>query len=182
MAKTKQPVTEREYIINLRSEIHKVPRYRRTPKAVKAVKEFIAQHMRVPDRDLKKVKLSKWLNQELWFRGIQNPITKVKVKAKKEGDNIIVDLAEYPDKIKFAIAREEKSKKTAEKIKSEKKKEEPEKKESTAEEKKEEKEKEEAVKEAEKEMSKTKAKEQKHLTKPKHTKTERMVRKTMPAG
>ena len=63
MAKTKQIPVEREYIINLRREIMKVPRYKRTPKALKAIKEFIAKHMRVAERDIKKVKIDKWLNR-----------------------------------------------------------------------------------------------------------------------
>ena len=121
MAKTKQTPVEREYIINLRREIMKAPKYKRTPKAVKAVKQFIAKHMRIPERDVKKVKIDKWLNQELWFRGIQNPPTKIKVKAKKQGENVIVSLAEIPEILKFKIAREEKSSKEAEKIKKDKK-------------------------------------------------------------
>lgn len=177
MAKTKSTANEREYIINLRREIMKVPRYRRTPKAIKAIKQFIAKHMRVPDRDLNKVKLSKYLNQEMWFRGIQNPLTKIKVKVRKEGENIIVDLADIPEKIKFQMQRDAKSKQTAEKIKSEKKSEKPE--EKTAEEKVEETEKEESGKEAELKSSDLQAKEQKHIQKMKPEKTPKIQRKAL---
>jgi len=146
---TKKQAEEREYIINFRREVMKVPRHKRTPKAVKAVKEFIAQHMRIPERDLKKVKIDRWLNQELWFRGIKSPVTRIKVKAKYEGENVRVELAELPDKLKFAKAREEKRKTEAEKVKKTK---EPEKKEpetaKTEDEKKEEQEKEQATAEA----------------------------------
>ena len=195
MAKNKTIPVEREYIINLRREIMKVPRYRRTPKAIKAIKQFIAKHMRVPDRDLKKVKIDKWLNQEMWFRGIQNPLTKIKVKAKKEEENIIVSLAEIPEKIKFQIAREEKSKQAAEKVKEKKKQEKTEaekpeekkpeeskgkmKREETVGVLREEKEKEEAVKEAEIKQADLKAKEQKHVQKIKPAKTERIQRKAL---
>ena len=48
---------EREYIINLRSSVGKVPIYRRTPKAVKSIKEFLARHMKVYDRDLNNFRL-----------------------------------------------------------------------------------------------------------------------------
>jgi len=180
MAKTKTSPVEREYIINLRREIMKVPRYRRTPKAIKAIKQFIAKHMKVPERDLDKVKLSKWLNQQMWHRGIQNPLTKIKVKVKKEGDNFIVDLVDIPEKIKYAILREEKSKQSSEKIK-EKKKAEKEQavKEETPEEKKEEAEKEQAVKEAEVQKADLQAKEQKHIQKVKSAKTERIQRKAL---
>jgi large subunit ribosomal protein L31e len=118
--KIKQKPVEREYIINLRKDIAKVPNYKKTPKAVKSLKEFIARHMRIPERDVKKVKIDKWLNRELWFRGIKNPPTKLKVKAKYSGDNVIVELAELPEKLKFAKVREEKIKKVSEKIKKEK--------------------------------------------------------------
>lgn len=181
MAKTKQIPSEREYIINLRRELMKVPRYKRTPKAIKAIKKFIAKHMRIPERDLNKVKINKYLNQELWFRGIQNPPTKIKVKAIKSGDNILVELAEIPEKIKFQMQKEEKAKNKAEKTKSERKiKEEVQKpNEETKEEKKEEKEKEESVKEVEKETAQMQAKEQKHVQKIKSAKTERIQRKAL---
>ena len=48
---------EREYVIPLRKEWRKVANYRRTGRAVKEIKKFIARHMKVPDRDLNKVKL-----------------------------------------------------------------------------------------------------------------------------
>ena len=120
MAKKEIPV-EREYIIPLREKISTVPRYRRTPKAIKVIKEFIAKHMRVVDRDLNKVKIDKWLNQEVWFRGIQNPPDKIKVKAKRDGENVIVTLVDLPDKIKFAKVREDKQKSEADKKKAKKK-------------------------------------------------------------
>ena len=120
MAKTKQLAQEREYIINLRREIHKVPRHKRTPKAIKAIKQFIAKHMRILNRDVSKIKLDKWLNQELWFRGIRNPPTKIKVRVKRDGEFIKVELIDLPDKVKFQLAREEKAKKAAEKSKKEK--------------------------------------------------------------
>lgn len=181
--KAKTPEIEREYIINLRSELLKVPRYRRTPKAVKAIKQFIARHMKIVDHDTTKVKLDRFLNEELWFRGIQNPPTKIKVKAKKEGEFVMVSLAEVPQIVQYKIDRENKVKEKSQKIKSEKKKaEEPVKKEAeekSSEEKTEEKEKEQAVKEAELESTKIKAKEQKHAQKVKPAKTERIQRKAL---
>ncbi|MFA6022827.1 MAG: 50S ribosomal protein L31e [Candidatus Pacearchaeota archaeon] len=181
MAKEKSKAVEREYIINLRREILKVPKYRRTPKAIKAVKQFIAKHMRVPERDVDKVKLSKWVNQELWYRGIQNPPTKIKVKVRKEGENVIVDLVDIHENVKFAMAREEKAKahseKAKEKKKSEKETEKPT--EESEKEKTEEKEKEESVKEAEIKATELMAKEQKHIAKVKPAKSERMNRKNL---
>ncbi len=181
--KNKQDNVEREYIINLRREILKVPRYRRTPKAVKAIKQFIAKHMRVEDRDLRKIKLDRWLNHELWHRGIQNPPTKIKVKVKKEGENIIAKLAEIPEILKFRIARDEKLKESAEKIKKAKKlvsqEKVEEKPEDKTEEKVEEKEKEAAVKETEIKHADLQAKEQKHTEKMKPAKTPKIQRKAL---
>jgi len=183
MAKvTKKQADEREYIIPLRKEIAKVPRYKKTPKAVKAVKQFIAKHMRIPDRDVSKVKLSKWVNQELWFRGIKNPITKIKVKVKRDGENIQVELVDFADKMKFAKAREDKKKETEKQIKDRKKAEDEAKKKAeedkkkdekqSDEEKKEEDEKEKSVADAGKQAAQQQAKQEKHTAQlPKGPKT-----------
>ena len=74
---------EREYVIPLRDKIRPVPRYRKTPKAIKSIKEFIVRHMKVYDRDLRKVKIDKFLNESMWIRGIKHPTHKIKVKAVK---------------------------------------------------------------------------------------------------
>lgn len=166
--KIKSKPVEREYIINLRSEIMKVPRHKRTPKAVKAIKQFIAKHMRVPDRDLKKVKLDKWLNHELWFRGIKNPITKIKVKVHYDNDkNVRVELSEIPEAIKYLVEKDKKQEKTAKEIKkqkeSEAKAEEKKEGEEETKEEKSEEEKEKSVEEAEQKLYQKEAKQAKHI-------------------
>lgn len=105
--------SEREYTISLREKTRSVPRYKKTPKAIKSIKEFIAKHMKIENRDLNKVKLSVYLNQFMWARGIKNPPSKIKVKATKKGENVLVDLVNYPDKLKFNKARAEKQGKEA---------------------------------------------------------------------
>jgi large subunit ribosomal protein L31e len=105
---------EREYVIPLRREARKVPRYRRAKKAVKAMKEFLAKHMKVEGRDLKKVKIDIYLNNEVWFRGIKKPLHKVKVKAVKKGGIVYAELAELPKVVEFAKARFDKRAKAAE--------------------------------------------------------------------
>lgn len=120
---------EREYVIPLRNKWKRVPRYKRANKAIKAIKEFLARHMKIRSRDLKKIKIDKYLNEEIWFRGIKKPPARIKVKAIKEKDIVKVELSEMPEKLKFKKAREEKrEKKAAEKAegKAEKKKELPE--------------------------------------------------------
>lgn len=104
---------EREYVIPLRIGWKRVPRYKRANKAVKTVKEFIAKHMRIRDRDLNKIKVDRYLNEMIWARGIKKPPIKINVKAKKKGEIVNVELVELSDKIKFKKAREEKIEKKA---------------------------------------------------------------------
>src|SRR3989344_4558909 len=50
-------ILEREYIIPLRRTWLKVPEYKRGKKAVKAIKLFLVRHMKVYDRDIRKIKI-----------------------------------------------------------------------------------------------------------------------------
>jgi len=165
---------EREYVIPLRKEWRKVPRYRRTSKAVKAIKEFLVRHMKIRDRDLDKIKLDRFLNEDLWTRGIRNPPNKIAVKVVKEGEIVRAELLKMPDRLKFKKAREEKINEKADKEAKEKKKKtgeqekekEPEEgeREKSKEEEKEKEEKKAAVVEAGKEIAKTEAKKSRHQT------------------
>jgi len=105
---------EREYIIPLRESMRPVPRYKRTPKAIKTIKEFLVQHMQIRDRDLNKIKISKYLNELMWMDGIKNPPHKIKVRAIKEGDIVRVEAVELPGVLDFKKKREEKTSKKAE--------------------------------------------------------------------
>ena len=102
---------EREYIINIRREIEKAPIYKRAPKAIRTIKEFLVRHMKIRDRNLNKIKLDRYLNEFLWARGIRNPQTRIKIKAVKEGDIVTAELSELPDELKFKKLREEKREK-----------------------------------------------------------------------
>jgi len=185
MAETKikkqEEKIEREYIINIRRKVGGVAIYKRAPKAIKTIKEFLARHMKIRDRDLRKIKLDIYLNEFLWARGIRNPQTRLKIKAVKEGDIVRAELSELPDELKFKKLREEKreqkgaeaGKKKGEKIKETKpeEKSEEEKAEETRlgeaelEKKEEEKEKKSAVVEAGKKMEKAASKMAKHEVK-----------------
>jgi ribosomal protein L31E len=179
MAENKSPQVEREYTIPLKKQTLKVPRYERTSRAVKTIKQFVARHMKVPERDLKKVKLDVYFNNQLWIRGRKKPPAKIKVKVKRDGENIIVDFVEVPEHIKFLKQRQEKIHKKIEKKKVESKpemKEEP-KEEKTEGEKKEEKEKaQSAAIQNTKEFEKA-AKTQKHTTQAKTPQTQRKALK-----
>lgn len=169
----KTDVKEREYVIPLRCEWQKVPRYKRANKAIKAIKEFLVKHMKIRDRDLKKIKIDKYLSEEVWFRGIKKPPAKIKVKAIRDGENVRVELVDYSEKAKFKKLREEKlekkskeivesKKKTLEKMKEQMQKPKEEKSEVTEEKKQEEKEKKASVVEAGEKMQKETAKKAKH--------------------
>lgn len=158
---------ERVYVINVREQVNVVPRYRRTEKAIKTIKEFIAKHMKIPERNLKNVRLDRYLNEYMWGRGIKNPPMKVKVKAIREKDIVKVELAEMPKSLEFKKKKEEKrhAPKTETKEKKPEKKEDVEVKKEESEKKEETKEKEKNSAEATEKIEKSIEKEMKHETK-----------------
>lgn len=169
MAETKTTTEkiEREYIIPLRHRWKIVPRYKRTNKAVKAIKEFLVRHMKIRDRDLSKIRIDKYLNEAMWARGIRSPPSKIRVLAVKDGDIVTVTAVSLPNSIKFKKIRKEKAESSAKEIAKKKKEEkaaegEAPKAEENAEKKEEEKENKAAVVEAGKEMEKAAAKQMKH--------------------
>jgi len=184
---TKTNEAEREYIIPLRREWDKVPRYKRANKAIKAIKEFLVRHMKIRDRDLRKIKIDGYLNEEIWFRGIRKPPARIKVKVTRDGENIRVELSEFKDKLKFKKAREEKIEQKVDEVATKKKEEhkhehpeektEEEKKEET-EKKEEEKEKKAAVVESGQQIEKQIAKTTKHEVK-QDKMPKRQIRKTL---
>jgi len=164
MAEEKAKPIEREYVIPLRREWLKVEEYRRAGRAAKAIKKFIAKHMKVPERDVGKVKLDMYLNNEIWFRGKRHPPSKIKVKVIKEGDIVKVEFAETPQYVKFLKAKHERLHKEVEEEKKEEAKVEPVKEEKPAEEKKE------IVEEKKTEVEKEKSVEEKQIKEAKEEK------------
>jgi len=184
-AKKTEPKTEkieREYIIPLKKKFKHAVRYKKTPKAIKTIKEFLARHMKIYDRDLSKIKLDGYLNEAIWSRGIKNPPHKIKVKAVKEGDIVRVELVDFPTKLKFKKLRLEKIEKAEEEVAKKKKKVVKEKEkpaEKTEEEKKEEKEKAKAGAEESQKMEKAAAKKSKHQAGGKTKEPKRQIRKAL---
>lgn len=106
---------ERIYTIPLRKEFMKAPSYRKTKRALKAVKEFLIKHMKAEE-----VKIGKYLNLELWKHGRKNPPPRIKIKAIKDiikikDKDIIVVKAELINAPVEVIEKQE-EKKTKEKI------------------------------------------------------------------
>lgn len=115
---TPKNVLERTYTIPLRREFQKVPGWRKTPKAVRATKQFLVKHMKSDN-----VKLGSALNQKLWQHGIRNPPHHVKVSVTKD-DKGEVKAELFGVKIKELSKEEIKKKEMREKEKIEQKKEE----------------------------------------------------------
>lgn len=99
---------EREYIVPLRKEFQKAPKYKRTNRAVRALRDFIARHMKSEN-----VSIGKFLNLKLWENGIRNPPHKVMVKAVKDSEGkVVVELKDLPlvrEKVNKRLARVERS-------------------------------------------------------------------------
>ena len=98
---------ERIYTIPLRKEFSKAPSYRRTKRALKAIKEFLVRHMKAEE-----VKIGKYLNLELWKHGRKNPPPRIKIKAIKDiikikDKDVIVVKAELINAPQEIIKKEE---------------------------------------------------------------------------
>jgi len=110
MAKTETPELERTYNVPLRKEYRKVPKWKRTKKAVKALKQFLGKHMKSDD-----VKLGTKLNEEMWKHGIRNPPHHVKVNVTKDKEGVVKAELFGAKEEKKASKKEEKAKPAAEK-------------------------------------------------------------------
>jgi len=99
---TPKIVLERTYVIPLRMETLKAPHYRKAKKAVTAIRQFIAKHMKSKD-----MRFGRYLSLKLWEHGIQNPPNKVKVIALKNDKGIVfVELEGAPkEKPKVEIVK-----------------------------------------------------------------------------
>lgn len=83
MAETKKTEKiERVYVVPLRKHFRKAPKYKRSKRAMNALKAFIVKHMKTPD-----IKIGKELNEVIYANGFKNPPHKVKIGVVKE-DNI----------------------------------------------------------------------------------------------
>lgn len=91
--------TQRTYVVPLRKEFLKVPYYKRSQKAMKALKEFLVKHLKTDN-----VLIGPKLNNEVWKDGIKAPPHKVKVSVVLEKDEAKVELFghEYPKSIEQA--------------------------------------------------------------------------------
>ena len=75
---------ERIYTIPLR-DVKRVPRTKRSPKAMKYIREFIQKHMKAED-----VIIDQAINEKVWERGRE----KIKVKAVEDDKTVTVTLVD----------------------------------------------------------------------------------------
>jgi large subunit ribosomal protein L31e len=97
---------EREYNIPLRKEFLKVPGYKRSKKAITAIKEFLMKHMKSEN-----VNLGNHLNELVWKDGIKNPPHHVSVKVTKDDEGkVFAELKELPKAKKSSIEKKREAK------------------------------------------------------------------------
>jgi large subunit ribosomal protein L31e len=84
-----EPVEERVYTVPLQKAwAH--PRLKRTPRAVRILKEFVQKHMKSD-----KVLITNEVNEKLWERSVQKPPRRIRIKAVKDSEGVVtVYLAE----------------------------------------------------------------------------------------
>ena len=89
-------VLERVYNVPLRREAQKAPKYRRAKKAMIALREFVAKHMKT---DIEDVKIGEHANLAIWKRGMQYPPHHIKVKVVKQDDGkVVAEIVGAPEK------------------------------------------------------------------------------------
>jgi large subunit ribosomal protein L31e len=77
---------ERIYTVPLAKEFMKTKNWKKTKKAVKALKQFVIRHMK-PEAEL--VYLSQEINERLWENGIKNPPRKIRIRAVKTVEGLV---------------------------------------------------------------------------------------------
>lgn len=95
-------VLERIYTIPLRKEFLKAPKYKRTKRAIKAIRDFVKRHMKCDN-----VKIGKYLNLDMWKHGRKNPPSRIQVKTVKDKKKVKDKEIEFV-KVELINAPEEK--------------------------------------------------------------------------
>lgn len=82
-------VEERLYTFPFR-RLWGAPRGKRTPRAVRMLKEYVKRHMKVEN-----VIISNEINEQIWSRGISKPPRNLKIRAVKDKEGKVIV---YPPK------------------------------------------------------------------------------------
>lgn len=87
-------VVERIYSIRLKHEMKRYPRWLRAVKAMRYMRRFLSRHMKVPEEN---VKIDPSINLKVWERGIQEPPSRIRIRAVKFDDGVVeAELYEAP--------------------------------------------------------------------------------------
>jgi len=100
---------EKTFVIPLRKHWRKAPVYKRSKRALNALRKFLVKHMKTND-----VKIGKELNELIFSRGFRTPPSKVQVTAIKDENIVKVNLVGIPYK---EAKKQEEKKGVAEKLK-----------------------------------------------------------------
>lgn len=73
-------VEEKILTINIGKRLIKVPKWKRTGKALRIIRGILEKQTKT------KVKIDKNVNEKIWKRGIENPPTKLRIKIVKVDD------------------------------------------------------------------------------------------------
>ena len=95
---------ERSYNIPLRKSTRPVVKHKKTPRAIRTIREFLQKHMKSEN-----IQLGMHLNEHMWKHGIKNPPHHVKVHVIKEGDEVKAELEgfEFKGAVKSEGKKEE---------------------------------------------------------------------------
>lgn len=100
---------KRSYNVPLRKEWLKVPRHQRAHRAMRALRKFLARHMKVEGEQ---VRIGPYLNEYIWANGMRNPPHHAAVNTEKNAEGLV--LAELEGKPMFELkTKEEKKEKSA---------------------------------------------------------------------
>lgn len=79
-------IEERLYTISFSKTVYgrNIPRKKRTPRAVRYLREFISKHLKCDE-----IIIDPEVNEFMWTRGIQKPPRKIRIRAVKTEDEIV---------------------------------------------------------------------------------------------
>lgn len=79
MAPNKPDLVSRDYTIHLAKHTHKTCFKRKTPKAIKAIKDFATKAMKTSD-----IRVDPKVNKEIWKHGVRNPPKRIRVRLSRK--------------------------------------------------------------------------------------------------
>ncbi len=77
---------ERVYTVPLRSKVKQVPRPKRSKRAIQAIREHVARHMKADEDD---VWIDNPVNEALWAQGRSSPPARLRVRAIQFEDGVV---------------------------------------------------------------------------------------------